>query len=75
MHIYIAILWRWWLTVTIEAILIINFKLSGSTQQSYRQGLDEDTWVDLDDFVETDLQHRVEMDDLSVRLKIISLSE
>ena len=26
--------------------------------------------MDLDDFVETDLQHRVEMDDLSVRLKI-----
>ena len=39
-------------------------------EKSYRQGLDEDTWVDLDGFVEMDSQHRVKMDDLSVRLKI-----
>ena len=39
-------------------------------KKSYRQVLDEDTWVDLDGFVETDSQHRVKMDDLSARLKI-----
>ena len=44
--------------------------LIASVSKSYRQGLGEDTLVDLDDFVETDSQHRVAMDDLSVRLRI-----